>query len=170
MIQLSTGDMLRAARASGTPLGKQVAAIMDSGSLVSDDIVVSLIEERLPEAKAAGGAIFDGFPRTVAQAEALDAMLARKGETIDRVIRLKVDDQGLLDRVTKRFSEEGRADDNPDSFKVRLAAYNAQTAPLLPFYSRQGKLAEVDGMAGVEEVAQAIAAALDGPPAKAFGT
>jgi adenylate kinase len=170
MIQLSTGDMLRAARASGTPLGKQVAAIMDSGSLVSDDIVVSLIEERLPQAKAAGGAIFDGFPRTVAQAEALDAMLARKGETIDRVIRLKVDDQGLLDRVTKRFSEEGRADDNPDSFKVRLAAYNAQTAPLLPFYSRQGKLAEVDGMAGVEEVAQAIAAALDGPPAKAFGT
>jgi adenylate kinase len=166
MIQLSTGDMLRAARASGSPLGKTVAAIMDSGSLVSDDIVVALIEERLPEAKAAGGAIFDGFPRTVAQAEALDAMLARKGDKIDRVIRLKVNDRDLLDRVTKRFVQEGRADDNPESFKVRLAAYNAQTAPLLPFYSRQGKLVEVDGMASMEAVAQAIDLALDGSAAK----
>jgi adenylate kinase len=166
MIQLSTGDMLRAARASGSPLGQKVAAIMDSGSLVSDDIVVSLIEERLPEAKAAGGAIFDGFPRTVAQAEALDAMLARKGEKIDHVIRLKVDDQALLDRVTNRFAQEGRADDNPESFKVRLAAYNAQTAPLLPFYRRQGKLVEVDGMASMDAVGEAIASALDGPAAK----
>ena len=166
MIQLSTGDMLRAARASGSALGKKVAAIMDSGSLVSDEIVVALIEERLPEAKAAGGAIFDGFPRTVAQAEALDAMLARRGDRIDRVVRLKVDDQALLDRVTKRFTEEGRADDNPESFKVRLAAYNAQTAPLLPFYSHQGKLTEVDGMADVEEVAHAIASALGGAAAK----
>lgn len=166
MIQLSTGDMLRAARASGSELGRKVAAIMDAGSLVSDDIVIALIEERLPEAEAAGGAIFDGFPRTVAQAEALDAMLARRGEKIDRVVRLKVDDQGLLDRVSKRFAEEGRADDNPESFKVRLQAYNAQTAPLLPFYVRQGKLAEVDGMAPVDEVAKAIAAALGQPPAK----
>lgn len=161
MIQLSTGDMLRAARASGSELGKKVAAIMDAGSLVSDDIVVELIEERLPEADAAGGAIFDGFPRTVAQAEALDAMLARRGDKIDFVVRLKVDDQGLLDRVSTRFAQEGRADDNPDSFKVRLQAYNGQTAPLLPFYGAQGKLVEVDGMAPVEEVAQAIAAALD---------
>jgi adenylate kinase len=165
MIQLSTGDMLRAARASGSTLGKKVAAIMDSGSLVSDEIVVALIEERLAEAKSAGGAIFDGFPRTVAQAEALDAMLARRGDRIDRVIRLKVDDQALLDRVTKRFTEEGRADDNPESFKVRLGAYNIQTAPLLPFYSRQGKLVEVDGMAPVEQVAQAITSALNGPAA-----
>lgn len=165
MIQLSTGDMLRAARASGSTLGKKVAAIMDSGSLVSDEIVVALIEERLAEAKSAGGAIFDGFPRTVAQAEALDAMLARRGDRIDRVIRLKVDDQALLDRVTKRFTEEGRADDNPESFKVRLGAYNIQTAPLLPFYSQQGKLVEVDGMAPVEQVAQAITSALDGPAA-----
>ncbi len=161
MIQLSTGDMLRAARASGSELGKKVAAIMDAGSLVSDNIVVELIEERLPEADAAGGAIFDGFPRTVAQAEALDAMLARRGDKIDFVVRLKVDDQGLLDRVSTRFAQEGRADDNPDSFKVRLQAYNSQTAPLLPFYGAQGKLVEVDGMASVEEVAQAIAAALD---------
>ena len=138
---------------------------MDSGSLVSDEIVIALIEERLAEAKAAGGAIFDGFPRTVAQAEALDAMLARRGDRIDRVIRLKVDDEALLDRVAKRFAEEGRADDNPESFKVRLGAYNTQTAPLLPFYSQQGKLVEVDGMAPVEQVAQAITSALDGPAA-----
>ena len=164
MIQLSTGDMLRAARASGSELGKKVAAIMDAGSLVSDNIVVELIEERLPEADAAGGAIFDGFPRTVAQAEALDAMLARRGDKIDFVVRLKVDDQGLLDRVSTRFAQEGRADDNPDSFKVRLQAYNGQIAPLLPFYGAQGKLVEVDGMAPVEEVAQAIAAALDRTP------
>ncbi len=166
MIQLSTGDMLRAARASGSALGKTVAAIMDSGSLVSDEIVIALIEERLPEAKAAGGAIFDGFPRTVAQAEALDAMLARKGDKIDRVVRLKVDDDALLERISKRFAEEGRADDNPEAFKVRLNNYNAQTAPLLPFYSRQGKLAEVDGMAPVEQVAQAISSALDQPGSK----
>ncbi len=167
MIQLSTGDMLRAARASGSDLGKKVAAIMDSGSLVSDEIVIALIEERLPEAKATGGAIFDGFPRTVAQAEALDAMLARRGDKIDHVIRLKVDDDGLLARVAKRFAEEGRADDNPESFKVRLQAYNAQTAPLLPFYARQGKLTEVDGMAAVDVVAKAISAALDQPAAGA---
>jgi adenylate kinase len=160
MIQLSTGDMLRAARSSGSELGKRVAAIMDSGSLVSDDIVIALIEERLPEADAAGGAIFDGFPRTVAQAEALDAMLARRGQKIDRVVRLKVDDDALVQRISKRFVAEGRADDNPDSFKVRLAAYNTQTAPLLPFYRGQGKLVEVDGMAAIEAVAKSIDAAL----------
>ena len=167
MVQLSTGDMLRAARASGSELGRKVAAIMDSGSLVSDDIVISLIEERLAETKGSGGAIFDGFPRTVAQAEALDAMLARRGDRIDRVIRLKVDDDALLERVSKRFADEGRADDNPASFKVRLQAYNAQTAPLLPFYEGQGKLVEVDGMAPVEDVALAIATALDAPAAEA---
>jgi adenylate kinase len=169
MIQLSTGDMLRAARASGSELGRKVAAIMDGGSLVSDDIVVALIEERLPEAEAAGGAIFDGFPRTVAQAEALDAMLARRGQRIDHVVRLKVNDEGLLDRVSQRFAEEGRPDDNPDAFKVRLEAYNAQTAPLLPFYAGQGKLVEVDGMASMDEVAKAIAAALEQPAAKPAG-
>ena len=169
MIQLSTGDMLRAARASGSPLGKKVAAIMDSGSLVSDEIVIALIEERLPEAKASGGAIFDGFPRTVAQAEALDAMLARRGDKIDKVVRLKVDDTALMARVAGRFAQEGRADDNPESFKVRLDAYNAQTAPLLPFYSQQSKLVEVDGMASVEEVAQAISTVLGPVPAKIAG-
>jgi adenylate kinase len=160
MVQLSTGDMLREARSSGSELGKRVAAIMDSGSLVSDDIVIALIEERLPEARKAGGAIFDGFPRTVAQAEALDAMLARQDQAIDLVIRLKVDDEALLQRIGKRFAEQQRSDDNPETFKIRLEAYNAQTAPLLPFYRGQGKLVEVDGMSSVEEVAQAIDQAL----------
>jgi adenylate kinase len=160
MVQLSTGDMLRAARTSGSELGKRVAAIMDSGSLVSDDIVIALIQERLPEAEAAGGAIFDGFPRTVAQAEALDAMLAGFGKVIDRVIRLKVDDAALIERIGHRFATEGRADDNPETFVTRLAAYNTQTAPLLPFYRAQGKLIEVDGMASIDAVAQSIDAAL----------
>ncbi|MDB5461593.1 MAG: adenylate kinase [Caulobacteraceae bacterium] len=160
MVHLSTGDMLRAARTSGSELGKRVAAIMDAGSLVSDDVVIDLIEERLAEAEAAGGAIFDGFPRTVAQAEALDQMLTRRGQGIDRVVRLKVDDEALLSRIAKRFEAEGRADDNPESFKTRLAAYNTQTAPLLPFYRGQGKLMEVDGMAPVEAVAKSIDAAL----------
>ena len=156
MVQLSTGDMLRAARSSGSELGDKVAAIMDAGSLVSDEIVIALIEEALPAAEAAGGAIFDGFPRTIAQAEALDDMLSRRGSRIDVVLRLRVDDAMLLDRVAKRFAEEGRADDNPESFKVRLAAYNAQTAPLLPHYLAQGKLAEVDGMASIDAVAAGI--------------
>ena len=134
MVQLSTGDMLRAAIASGSELGKRVAGIMERGELVSDEIVIELIEERLPEAEAAGGAIFDGFPRTLAQAQALDAMLEHRGSRIDLVIRLKVDDEALMQRIAGRFAEIGRPDDNPESFKVRLDAYNAQTAPLLPYY------------------------------------
>lgn len=159
-IQLSTGDMLRAARKSGSELGQRVAAIMDSGSLVSDEIVIALIEEAFATNKGAPGFIFDGFPRTVAQAEALDAMLARHGQKIDRVIRLEVDSQQLMDRIAKRFAEEGRADDNPEAYKVRLDAYFTQTAPLLPYYEKQGKLQGVDGMADVDTVAHAIAKAL----------
>ena len=160
MVQLSTGDMLRAARSSGSELGQRVSGIMDRGELVSDDIVIALIEEKLPDAEKAGGAIFDGFPRTVAQAQALDAMLKGRGAGIDKVIRLKVDDAALVARMAKRFAEEGRPDDNPEAFKVRLSAYNAQTAPLLPYYLDQGKLSEVDGMASVDEVAAAIDIAL----------
>ena len=160
MVQLSTGDMLRAAIASGSELGTRVKGVMDRGDLVTDDIVIALIEERLPEAEAAGGAIFDGFPRTVAQAEALDAMLARRGAKIDAVVRLKVDETQLIDRIAKRFAEQGRADDNPDTYKVRLKAYNDQTAPLLPYYARSGALSEVDGMGPVEDVASAIDATL----------
>ena len=160
MVQLSTGDMLRAAIASGSDLGQRCQAIMSRGDLVSDEIVIALIEERLPEAEAAGGAIFDGFPRTVAQAEALDAMLSRRGGKIDKVVRLKVDDAALLERISRRYSEQGRPDDNPEAFKVRLDAYNRNTAPLLPYYEDQGKLVEVDGMGTIDAVAGAIDAAV----------
>ncbi|WP_309606378.1 adenylate kinase [Phenylobacterium sp.] len=163
MVQLSTGDMLRAAIASGSDLGQRVSGIMERGELVSDAIVIELIAERLPEAEAAGGAIFDGFPRTLAQAEALDRMLTARGSRIDLVVRLKVDDQALMARVAGRFAQSGRPDDNPESFKVRLSAYNAQTAPLLPYYVDQKKLVEVDGMGSVDAVAAAINAALAGP-------
>jgi adenylate kinase len=139
-----------------------VSGILDRGELVSDEIVIALIEEKLPEAEAAGGAIFDGFPRTVAQAEALDAMLASRGAKVDIVIRLAVDETALVARITKRFELEGRADDNPESFKVRLDAYNRQTAPLLPYYQGQGKLIEVDGMADIETVAAQIDKGLAG--------
>src|SRR3984957_6145451 len=135
---------------------------MERAHMVPDAVVIALIEEALPAADAAGGAIFDGFPRTVAQAEALDDMLRRRHARIDLVLRLRVDDEALLTRVAKRFAEQGRADDNPESFKVRLAAYNAQTAPLLPHYRAQGKLVEVDGMGTIEQVAREIDAALDG--------
>ncbi|ESQ92062.1 adenylate kinase [Asticcacaulis sp. AC460] len=156
MVQLSTGDMLRAAIASGSELGTRVKTIMDTGGLVSDAIVIDLIKENLPRAEAAGGAIFDGFPRTVAQAEALDAMLGGRGAKIDKVVRLKVDEQALIERIETRFQQEGRADDNPESYKVRLAAYNAQTAPLLPYYAAQGKLYEIDGMGAVDDIAARV--------------
>ncbi|MBU6371451.1 MAG: adenylate kinase [Alphaproteobacteria bacterium] len=159
-IQLSTGDMLRAARASGSPLGQKVAAIMDSGSLVSDDIVIALIDEALTTHAGAPGFIFDGFPRTVPQATALDDLLARRGQAIDLVVRLEVDDAALLARVTKRFNEQGRPDDNPDTFKVRLKAYNDQTAPLVPYYKDRGKLTAVDGMASIDAVSAGIASAI----------
>ncbi|MGQ3068360.1 MAG: adenylate kinase [Brevundimonas sp.] len=160
MVQLSTGDMLRAAIASGSELGLKVKDVLARGDLVTDEIVIALIEERLPETEAAGGAIFDGFPRTVAQAEALDAMLAKRGAQVDRVVRLKVDDAALTERISKRYAEQGRPDDNPETFKDRLAVYNRQTAPLLPYYEGQGKLTEIDGMGSIEAVTTAIDAAL----------
>ncbi len=160
MVQLSTGDMLRAAIASGSELGQTVKDVLARGDLVTDEIVIALIEARLPEAEVAGGAIFDGFPRTVAQAEALDAMLETRGAQIDRVVRLKVDDAALTQRIARRFAEQGRPDDNPDTFKDRLAVYNRQTAPLLPYYEAQGKLTEIDGMGDIQTVAKGIDAAL----------
>ena len=161
LIQLSTGDMLRAARASGTELGKKVAGIMDSGQLVSDEIVIALIEEQLDSNLNAAGFIFDGFPRTVPQAQALDATLKNRGQKVDSVIRLCVEDESIISRITKRFEEQGRTDDNPETFKKRLAAYHENTAPLLPYYSAQGKLTEVDGMAAIETVSASVAEVLD---------
>ena len=169
MVHLSTGDMLRAAIASGSELGRKVEAIMAHGELVTDEIVIRLIEERLPGLKGTGGAIFDGFPRTQAQAEALDAMLKSHHRQVDLVIRLLVDDEALKARVAGRFAESGRPDDNPVSFERRLAAYNRDTGPLVPYYKAQGKLAEIDGMADVESVAFAVAAAIDAVKAKTSG-
>jgi adenylate kinase len=169
MVQLSTGDMLRAAKASGSELGRRVAGIMDRGELVSDEIVIELIEQHLPAAEAAGGAIFDGFPRTVAQAHALDEMLARRHSQIDLVLRLVVDHHALLHRIAKRFAEQGRPDDNPAVFETRLSAYAAQTAPLLPYYQMQGKLVELDGMADIATVARQIDAALERVRGEPFG-
>lgn len=160
LLQLSTGDMLRQARSSGTELGGKVSGIMDRGELVSDEIVISLIEEQISSNTDNRGFIFDGFPRTVAQAEALDALMGLYDSQIDVVVSLKVDDSSLINRITKRFKEEGRADDNPESFKVRLNAYNTQTASLLPYYLSQRKLHEIDGMLSINEVSVLINEAL----------
>jgi adenylate kinase len=156
MVHLSTGDMLRAAIASRSELGRRVERIMARGELVTDEIVISLIEQRLPQLEGTGGAIFDGFPRTLAQAEALDAMLASHQRQVSVVIRLLVDDEALKARIAGRFAQAGRPDDNPQSFAKRLTAYNRDTRPLLPYYQAQGKLVEIDGMASVEAVAAAI--------------
>jgi adenylate kinase len=162
--QLSTGDMLRAAIAAGTELGKTCKAIMDRGELVSDDVVVGIIAERYDQPDCADGAVFDGFPRTIPQAEALDGMLAKRGKKIDVVIELKVDDKILVDRVEQRIRESGgttRSDDTPETLKARLAVYYKNTAPLLEYYKRQGKLVSVDGMQPIADVSRQIAAALD---------
>ena len=155
-IQLSTGDMLRAAVSSGSELGNKVKSILESGALVSDEIVIALIDEQLDTHTDAPGFIYDGFPRTVGQAEALDALLEKRGTEVHRVIRLVVDEEALLARVTKRFEEQGRRDDNPETFKTRLEKYNADTAPLIPIYAERGKLNEVDGMSSIEAVSSAI--------------
>ncbi len=159
-IQLSTGDMLRAARASGSELGQRVARVMDEGGLVSDEIVIALIDEQLQIHKSAAGFIFDGFPRTVVQADALDGLLESHGQAVNRVIRLVVDDAQLLTRVTKRYQEQGRKDDNPETFSKRLEKYYEDTAPLVPIYAERGLLVEVDGMASIDLVAADIDAAL----------
>ena len=159
--QISTGDMLRAAVKAGTPLGLEAKKVMDAGGLVSDDIIIGMVKERITEADCAKGFLFDGFPRTIPQAKALDDSLAGRGQKVDSVIRLKVDEEALIARVTKRFEAEGRADDNPEAFKKRLVAYNSQTAPLVEVYKGQGKLNEIDGMANVEAVSASIADILD---------
>ena len=160
--QLSTGDMLRAAIQAGMPVGLAAKAIMDKGDLVSDAVVIEIIADRYDQPDCKNGAIFDGFPRTVAQAEALDKMLAGRGRQIDLVLDLKVDDAALVARVESRIAAGGpvRADDNPETLKNRLAVYYKNTAPLLGYYGAQGKLRTVNGMAPIAEVTQAIDAAL----------
>ncbi|MGD1016862.1 MAG: adenylate kinase [Roseiarcus sp.] len=160
--QLSTGDMLRAAAAAGTPIGRKAKAVMESGALVSDEIVEGIIEARIDEPDAKKGFILDGFPRTLAQAAALDRMLARKGLKIDAAIELKADAEKLVTRIVNRAAEAkaaGRAvrkDDDPEVFKTRLAAYLRDTAAVTPHYAAKGALRLVDGMASIAEVAGAI--------------
>jgi adenylate kinase len=160
--RLSTGDMLRAAVAAGTPLGEQAKDIMARGQLVPDEVVIALIAERMRAPDAAAGFLLDGFPRTVAQADALERMLAARGLKLDAVIDLKVDEAILLQRVERRVAEMKargqpvRADDNAESLKSRLAAYRSQTAPLTEHYRRKGLLRTVDGMAPIGEVTAAI--------------
>jgi adenylate kinase len=161
--QLSTGDMLRAAVKAGTPLGKKVDALLTKGELVPDEIVIDIIGERYDEPDCAKGAVFDGFPRTIPQAEALDAMLAKRGKKIDLVLELKVDDKELLKRVEQRIKEGGvmRSDDTPETLQHRLGVYYKNTAPLLDYYGKQGKVVTIDGMAPIDKVTSAIGAALD---------
>jgi adenylate kinase len=188
LVQLSTGDMLRAAAKSGSEIGKQAKAIMDAGKLVSDDIMISMIEERIGQPDCKKGFILDGFPRTAAQAEALDAMLARKGLKLDRVVEMAVDEKALTERIVGRYtcakcgagyhdvfqkpkvagvcdvcgSREftRRADDNAETVRTRLDAYRKQTQPILPYYRSKGVLKSVDGMAEIDEVARQIGVAL----------
>jgi adenylate kinase len=190
MVQLSTGDMLRAAVASGSELGRKAKGIMEAGKLVPDELMVGLIESRIAQPDATKGFILDGFPRTEAQAGALDAMLARSGKKLDKVIEMEVDEAALTERVVGRFTcakcgtgyhdtfkrpkVEGvcdvcgskeftrRKDDNADTMKTRMAAYRAQTEPLLPYYRAKGILKKVDGMAAMDEVYRQIRAVLAG--------
>jgi len=190
MIQLSTGDMLRAAVKSGSALGQQAKGIMDAGKLVPDELMVGLIEDRIAQPDAAKGFILDGFPRTEAQAEALDKMLTKSGKKLDRVVEMEVDEKALTERVIGRFTcarcgtgyhdkfkrpkVEGvcdvcgsteftrRKDDNAETMKTRMAAYRAQTEPLLPYYRAKGVLKTVDGMAAMDEVYRQIRAVLAG--------
>jgi len=161
--QLSTGDMLRAAIEAGTPLGLACKALMAKGELVPDETVIGIIAERYDQPDCKNGAVFDGFPRTIPQAQALDAMLAERGRKIDLVLELKVDDAVLLSRVEARIKAGGvlRSDDTPETLAHRLGVYYKNTAPLIDFYRGQGKLKTVDGMAPVEAVTAQIAAILD---------
>lgn len=158
--QLSTGDMLRAAVASGSELGQQAKDIMDRGALMPDALMIDMISERIEQPDCAKGFILDGFPRTVAQAEALDALLERKGLRLDAVIEIKVDEEALVGRIESRIAEAGgngtRSDDNVETLRKRLEVYRQQTAPILPYYRDKGALKTVDGMRSIEEVAQAI--------------
>jgi len=190
MVQLSTGDMLRAAVKAGTPIGLKAKAVMEAGELVSDEIVSGIIGEALDALPAETGVIFDGYPRTEAQAQSLDTILADRRRTLDHVIELEVDEDALVERITGRFTcatcgegyhdifkqpkVEGecdkchghefkrRPDDNEETVRTRMAEYRAKTAPILPIYEARGIVSRVDGMADMTDVTAAIAAILDG--------
>lgn len=167
IVQLSTGDMLRAAVAAGTEIGKKAKAVMDAGQLVSDEIVIGIVSDRIDEPDAKNGFVLDGFPRTVAQAEALEKLLDSKKLKLDAVIEFKVDAEKLVDRIVRRAEEAKaagqpvRKDDNPEVFKKRLEEFHALTALLTPFYANSGLLKAVDGMASIDEVAASIRSALE---------
>ena len=158
--QLSTGDMLRAQVAEGTELGKQAKEIMDAGKLVSDEIVIGMIADSMDKNPQAKGFIFDGFPRTNAQAQALDIMLKDRGEKIDMVLELQVDDKALLARIEKRAKEEGRSDDTVDALKTRIEQYREYSAMVLPYYQIQDNVYPIDGMRNIDEVTLQIEAIL----------
>jgi len=162
IVQLSTGDMLRAAVAAGTPIGQKAQAIMDRGDLVPDDVMVEIIADRVVQPDAAGGFILDGFPRTIAQAEALDALLEKMGTSLDAVVEIAVDEEELVKRIVNRAKETGgaRADDTEETARRRFAVYHAQTAPVAGHYDRKSMLSRVDGMGSMDEVSAAIEQAL----------
>jgi adenylate kinase len=166
--QLSTGDMLRAAVAAGTPVGLRAKAVMESGALVSDEIVIGIVADRIEQPDARNGFILDGFPRTVAQAEALDRMLADKGLALDAVLAFEVDQGALVTRIegraaeTRARGEPVRKDDDPEVFKTRLSAYNRDTAAVAPYYEGRGQLVRIDGMKPIDAVTQAVMRALEG--------
>jgi adenylate kinase len=169
IVQLSTGDMLRAAVAAGTPVGLKAKAIMDRGDLVPDEVVVAIIADRIGQPDAKAGFVLDGFPRTVPQAEALDRLLAERGMKLDAVIELKVNEGILLKRIEARVAEmtargeKVRADDNAEALKKRLDAYRVQTEPLSAYYAKTGQLRAVDGMAAIDEVTAQIDRILAAP-------
>jgi adenylate kinase len=160
IVQLSTGDMLRAAAASGSELGRQAKAVMDAGHLMPDDIMIEIISERIGQPDCVNGFILDGFPRTTAQAEALENMLAEKGLHLDFVIEIAVGDEILVDRINTRVAEmpeaDRRSDDNAETLRKRLGVYHEQTAPILPFYRDRDMLKQVDGMQSIEQVTKQI--------------
>lgn len=166
IVQLSTGDMLRAAVSAGTPLGQQAAAVMKDGGLVSDELVIGLVADRVDEPDCQNGYIFDGFPRTIAQAEALDQMLQGKGVKLDAIIELVVDDAAMINRIIKRRDEAEaagapiRKDDNPEVFKERLQKYREETAPISGYYKATGRLETVDGMQPIDAVSAQVDAIL----------
>ncbi|MBS0381681.1 MAG: adenylate kinase [Proteobacteria bacterium] len=157
---ISTGDLLRAAVKAGTPLGLKAKAVMEAGQLVSDDIVLGLLEERLAEADTKPGFILDGYPRNLAQANALDGLLARIGQPLGAVLKLNVPDAAIIKRCEIRFEQEHRADDNPDTVRKRLAVYAEQTAPVADFYAKRGLLTEIDGVGAIDAIGDRLLAAL----------